>query len=164
MSEAIILAGDPVYVQEGLASEAITPGHLVDYVLSGGDTGQFRKHPTASGNAAPMFAVESMTPDRSVATTAVDTPYADGETMRVAMCRPGDLVYAWVPASASAIVKGNFLVSNGDGTLKILAAQATNEGGSATYTIQTRQIVAIADQALDNSAVGTASRIKVRVI
>lgn len=157
----VLLAGQSVFrPQEAIASEAITPGHLVEFVLSGGDAGQLKRHATANGNAAPYFAFENLTPDRSVATAPIDTPYADGETMRWfdgRMCE----VYAWLPANASAIVKGDYLVSNGDGTLRKYTAQASNEGGTATYTIQTRAVVAVAAEAVNNSANGTAVRIRV---
>jgi len=153
----ILLSGSPIYPQEKVASESITPGHLVEFVLAGGDAGQLRRHAVAGGNAAPAFAFQSLTPDRTVATEAIDTPYADGETMRWIIARPGDMVYAWLPASAAAIVTGNKLISNGDGTLKIAGTTAATEATS-------NAVVAEAAEAVNNSAGGTPVRIRVRAL
>ncbi len=164
MPQTVLLAGHPFIPQTCLAGEAsITPGMLLTFG-SGGTAGKLLKHATAAGNAIPMFALENQTPDRSVATVPIDTAYASGESMKWMICRRGDEVYAWVPASATAIIKGNFLVSNGDGTLKLYVPQTSNEGGSATYTIQTNPVVAMAAEAVDNSAVGTPSRIRVHAV
>lgn len=165
MPAVINLAGMPIFPPEVIAAEAITPGHLVEFVLSGGDAGQLKKHATADGNAAPCFALESLVPSIANSQTApIDLAYADGSIVRWAIGQPGDVFYGFVPASATAVVRGDRLVSNGDGTFKKYVAQASNEGGSATYTIQVGAPGFMADEAVDNSAVGTASRIRVRVI
>jgi len=157
----VLLAGNPQYPQQAQAAAAITPGHLVELT----STGTIQKHSTASGNALPAFALENVTPDRTVATQAIDTPYAVGETVKWMVARPGELVYAWLPISAAAIVTGDFLVSNGDGSLKKGANQAVNESGSATYTVFARAIVAQAAESVNNSAnTTTAVRIRVRVV
>lgn len=83
--------------------------------------------------------------------------------MRWILPRAGDVVYSWLPASAAAVVDGDPLESNGDGTLRKDTAQAVNEGGSATYTIYSEHIVGYAAEAVDNSGGGTAVRIRVRV-
>jgi hypothetical protein len=163
MPQTVVLAGTVTYPQEVLAGEAgIMPGHLVTFGSSG-TAGKLLKHATAAGNSGKLFADVNTTPDRSVTTEPVATAYASGEQMKWFMACPGAEVYAWVPASASAIIKGDMLVSNGDGTLKLYVPQASNEGGSATYTIQTNNVVAIAAEAKDNSAVGAAARIRVYV-
>jgi hypothetical protein len=143
----ILLAGNPQRPQELPCSAAITPGHLVEI-----SSGQLRKHATADGNASPAFALEQLTPDRTVATAAIDTPYPSGDTVQWAIGRPGDLFYAWVPASAAAIVAGDFLASNGDGTLH----------KAVTGSTFLEAIVATAAEAVNNSAGGTPARIRVR--
>jgi len=143
----ILLAGNPQFPQELPCSAAITPGHLVEI-----NAGLLRKHATADGNASPAFAREELTPNRTVTTQAIDTPYPSGDTVQWMICRPGDLVYAWVPASAAAIVAGDFLASNGDGTLH----------KAVTGSTFLEAIVATAAEAVNNSAVGTPSRIRVR--
>jgi hypothetical protein len=152
----ILLSGNPIYPQEKIAAEAFLPGHLLEIVPSGGDAGQLRKHTTASGNAMKAFANVSLTPDAGVATEAIDTPWADGETVRWLIGRSGDMVYALLPAAAAAVVDGSPLVSNGDGTLKIAAAAAAT---GATV----EGVVGYAAEAVDNSAGGTAVRVRVRI-
>src|SRR5262245_29430566 len=99
MPQVIVLAGMPNYPPEVVASEAITPGHLVEFVLSGGDSGHLRKNATANRNAAPMFAVESLVPSLANSQTApIDLAYADGDSVRWAFGKPGDVFYSWVPA------------------------------------------------------------------
>jgi hypothetical protein len=161
LPHTILLAGTATYPQEVLAGEAdIKPGMLVTFG-TGGDAGRLIKHATANGNAAAMFADVNTTPQRGT-TEAIDVVYNDGETVKWFMPHRGAEVYAFVPAEAAAIVKGNLLVSNGDGTLKIFAAQASNEGGSATYTIQVQAPVAVAAEAIDNST-NTAGPVRIRV-
>jgi hypothetical protein len=150
MPHTILLAGNPQYPQELLSSAAITPGHLVEI-----NAGALRKHATADGNAMAAFAMENKTPDRTVATEPIDTPYGVGETVHWIIARPGDLVYAWVATSAAAIVAGDFLASDGAGGLK----KATGTSTSAF-----RSIVAQAAEAKDNSAGGTPARLRVRAL
>lgn len=164
MPNTISLAGIPNYPPEVIASASILPGYLVEHVPSGGDQGQLRPHATASGNAAPMFAVESLVPSiANSQTLPIDLAYADGDSVRYAIGKSGDEFYAWLPASATAVVVGSMLVSNGDGTLKLAVPQTANEGGSATYTIYTSSIVAVAAEAVNNSAGGSPARVRVRV-
>jgi hypothetical protein len=145
----VLLSGNPQYFQEIPCSAAITPGHLVEIA-----SGALRVHATADGNAAPWFAIEQKTPNRAVITEAIDTPYPSGDTVQWIGARPGDMVYAWVPASAAAIVAGDYLASNGDGTL-----HKAITGGTFL-----RAIVAQAAEAVNNSAVGVPARIKVRAL
>ena len=148
----ILLSGNPIYAQEKLASVPITPGHLVEVVPSGGDAGQLRLHSTAGGDAQKAFAYESLTPATGVATQAIDTPYPDGDSVRWLVCRSGDCVYAWLPAAAAAVIDGDPLESNGDGTLR--------KGTAATAT---EHIVGWATEAVNNSGGGAPARIRVRV-
>lgn len=162
---AVLLSGNPIYPQQALANAAITPGHLVEQMT----TGNLRVHATAVGNALPAFADVNVTPDRTVSTQANALAYSAGETVKWMIGRPGDIVYAWLPTSATAVAIGDFLTSNGDGALRKLvsATQAVNEAGTATYTVTqlTNNIVAQAAEAVDNSAnTTTAVRIRVRVV
>jgi len=151
----------PSVPQERVAAAAgILPGHLVEFG-SGGAAGKLQVHATVAGEAAPWFAREMLTPDRSSASAPIDVAYQSGETVRWIQARKGDLIYALVPQSAAAIVTGDELVSNGDGTLKKYAAQASNEAGTATYTIATNCVVARAAESVNNSAGATPARIRV---
>jgi hypothetical protein len=147
----ILLAGNSNIPQERNSSEAIVPGHLVEI-----NNNLLRKHATAQGNAAPWFARESLTPDRSTAANPIDVPYATGETVRWIQARQGDLVYALVAAAAPAIVAGDDLVSNGDGTVKKSVV------GSITTNVAC--IIAKAAEALNNSGGTSTARIRVYAI
>lgn len=109
-------ADRPIYdAQDALpANEAITPGEL----LAINSTEEFIPHGTADGAASPkIFAVENpYADDQTVA--AINHDYATGEAVRHIIAQPGDIVYAWIAASAT-IVKGvTRLVSDGAGALK----------------------------------------------
>src|SRR5256885_16283889 len=85
------------------------------------------------------------------------TAYASGERVQVLFPQHGAEINALVPANAAAIVVGDLLVSNGDGTLK----KAT---GAAVTATNLRRVVARALEALDNSAVGTPARLRIEVL
>lgn len=166
MPHTVMLTGHYNYPPERVSSEAITPGHLVEIVPSGGSAGKLRKHATAAGDAMSMFAVESLIPSLANSQTEpIDLAYASADSVRYVIGEAGAEVYAWVPASATAIKDGDQLVSNGDGTLKKYVPQATDQAGSGTYTIQVASVVARAAEDLDNSANSvTAARIRVRCV
>lgn len=148
----IVLSGHPNYPQELPAGEAgILPGMLLGYGTAG-NAGKLMKHASATATGVGMFAVENTTPDRTATTVPIETPYQLNETMKWIFPRAGDLLYALVPAAAPAIVAGDMLVSNADGTLK-----------KATTTADV-MIVAIAAEAVNNSGGGTPARIRVRAI
>lgn len=139
--KTVVVKGDPIY-DEALASEAITPGHLIEYVPSGADAGQVRKHSTASGPASPMFAVEE-----SLVGEGITDAYADGDTTQFAHFRRGDVVYALLGTS-EAVEYGNELDSKGDGTLKRRTSgnfplceaeeSVSNVGGSAAVRVKVK--------------------------
>ena len=149
MSNEILLRGNPG-IREVKATAAITPGHLVDK-----NTGAV--HASAGGNAAPVFA------DRQIGKLP-DDAYASGDTVALLECQGAEGIFALVAAEATAITKGAPLESAGDGTLRLHVPQAVDEGGTATYTINTRAIVAYASEAVDNSAGETPVRIKVEAV
>lgn len=144
----VILKGDPL-TKEGKASEAITPGHL----LEPGGVNDVQKHSAAGENAAPMFAdiADPIGGDK-------DQAYAAGNQVKWRVCRPGDEVNALVAAGAAAIADGVYLESAGDGTLRVLTAAA------ATTQAQRLSVVARALEAVDNSAGTAEARIVVEVV
>jgi hypothetical protein len=99
-----------------------------------------------------MFALEADFVGKSITTA-----YASGERVQAVCPNPGSEIWALVPANALAIVIGDELCSNGDGTLKKITA-------AAVARTNTRATVARALEALDNSAVGVPARIKVEVV
>lgn len=149
-------ANRPIF--EGVADAAITPGELLTFHTDG----ELKAHATAGGNALPMFAVEDPY-NGDTANPAIDVDYATGETTRYVFAQPGDVVYAFL-ADGENVARGDMLESDGAGALKAHTARAIAEGGSSTYTMYIRGIVASADEALNNSAGGQRNRIKARVV
>lgn len=140
--------------QEGIADAAIVPGMLVQ--LS--SDGKYDPHGTAKGFAHPEFAFEQELVDGA----DVDTAYAQNDRLYTGVCAPGVEVYALVAASAAAIVKGDYLESAGDGTLR--KKTAFSQLGSGTYAVTTEgHVVARAQEDVDNSANG-ASRARIIVM
>lgn len=125
--KTISLKGCPA-LREFVANAAITPGHLVEVMT----TGKIRAHATAGGvRPARWFARE-----QAYTGKGIDTAYASLDTVPVLDCKPGDVVYALLPASAAAVVIGDLLESAGDGTLRKAAAYLTdNSGGTANTTV-----------------------------
>lgn len=127
--KTILLMGDPV-AKEAVANAAITPGHLIERM----STGKVRKHSTAGGPAMAMFAREE-----EYVGGGIDTAYASSDQVPFYVCRRGDEVYALLPASAPAVAIGDYLESNGDGTLRkvvdpLSAANGTADGVIADVT------------------------------
>lgn len=135
-SKTILLRGTGVQ-GESIASGAITPGHLI---LVGGTT--VAVHGTALAPAMPAFAVESMDGG------TIDTAYAADDNVYYVIASFGSCVNALLKAGENIAAKDK-LVSAGDGTLKKFAAAS---GGN---------VVAIADEAVNNSAGSDAVRLKV---
>jgi len=151
-AKTISLKGQP-FRKEYLAGAGITPGHLIALA----STGKVVVHPTTYKNAQKMFALE----DPYRASASIDTAYVADDTCYCGVCSPGDEIYALIPASAPAIVIGDALCSNGDGTVIKWAAQAVDEAGSATFTLYDQAIIGYALEAVDNSSGGTVVRLKI---
>lgn len=184
--KTILLKGEGLY-KEASAGGAITPGHLIDR----NSAGAFVVHATAGGNALPMFAMEN-----ELAGDEITVAYASGDRVVAVIPERGAEVYALLPAAAAAVVIGDLLESNGDGTLRKLAAVADltdSSTGTADGTIAdvgaafnqatlnnnfadlaakinallpngTQKPVGRALEAVDNSAGGTAVRIRVEIL
>lgn len=145
----IILKGKYGIAKERPAGVAITPGMLIErYVAS--STSKVRPHSTADGAQSRAFARE-----QEIIGYGIDHVYAVGDRVEYELVQPGAEVYALVPASAPAIVEGDFLGSVGDGTLKKVTIGAGTLAAS---------VVGIALEAVDNSAGVTPARLRVEVI
>lgn len=149
-NNTIILRGQrEVIRKEAIAGGAITPGYLLERT----STGTVQAHSTAAHSAQLLFAVEN-----EVVGNGITDAYAANDTVLMAACQSGVEIYALVPASAAAIVIGDFLESAGDGTLRKVATDtATDEG-------ERNSVVAVALEAVDNSGGGSAARIKVELV
>lgn len=179
MSRTIFLKGRG-QVKEGKAGGAITPGHLIVRNAAGNVV----VHATAAQKTAPMFAMEA-----DFVGKEITTAYATNDRVQFLFAGSGDEVYALLPANAAAIVIGDLLESNGDGTLRKYTPLTDNSGGVANTTLEdvpaayaeaalannfadlAGQVnrgragaIAVALEAVDNSAGGTPARIKVEVL
>ncbi len=157
----IILKGDPV-LKEGIATESITPGDLLDFVTGSAATGgsyltpYLKKHAVAGGNQSRAFALEQDyigTLGGGTSTARIDKTYASSDQVFYGVFRPGDEVYARLAASNS-VSYGTFLESNGDGTLRIAV------GGSAAAAQNARLV----GRSLGIVNTGSVSRLAVEVL
>lgn len=147
MPNTIILLGQGCR-KEGIASSAITPGHLVAF----GGANDLQVHSTAAGNARKAFAVEN-----DLIGNGIDDAYAAGDQVQYNVFRPGDEVYALVADGAPAISKNDALESAGDGTLRKITP------GSSATSARIDGIIGYALEAVDNSGGSSAARIRIEV-
>lgn len=111
----IFLGGDRTIVGNYAASEAITPGHLIDSFNNAG-VHRYRKHTPTSVAVAPTVAL-----DQPMLNRGVDDAYGIGDLVDAAVLHKGAKAWMLI-ASGQTIVHGNKLESAGDGTLKIFSA------------------------------------------
>lgn len=103
--------------KERQAVAAITPGHLVELTSAN----KVQAHGTAGGFAQKAFAVE----DDLQGNTITDA-YATDARVQYNVMLPGDEINALI-ADGEDISIGDKLVSNGDGTLKAVTSETTDE-------------------------------------
>lgn len=127
----IVLVGDLLkYHQEAPADAALKPGHIIKK----NSDGEVLKHATAGGRAPYYVAKE-----QALVGDLISTAFAAGDVVPYHIAQRGDVAYCRLPASASAVVIGDQLCSNGDGCLK-------KGNGTTDVTL------AEAEEAVDNSA------------
>lgn len=149
----IVLKGDPLRY-EGVANAAITPGHLIEEM----STGKLRKHATAGGNAAKLFAIENALEGQEVG-----DDYSAADQVQYVAARPGDEIQAWL-ADGENVSIGDPLESNGDGTLRKHTPRVESSA-LAGQTEYLNVIVGFAREALNLAATTslTDTRIRIRV-
>lgn len=180
--KTVLLKGEFSY-RTGIANAAITPGMLIEQM----STGKFRKHATAGGvKPSPLFAREE-----EYVGGGIDTDYAADDSLPYVVASAGAQVYGIVAASASAIVIGDLLESDGAGGVRKAASNylTDSSGGTANTTVQAvggsfsqSEIAndmadlaaainrlnpgafARAVEAVDNSGGGSAVRIKMEIL
>lgn len=136
--------------KRAIANEAITPGHLIEFITgSAATSGRVKKHATARGNQQRMFADV-----QDYIGQGLSTDYASGDEVNYVVAKSGDEVNALLKASENAGI-GSLLESAGDGTLQVHTPSSA--GGSTLYKNS------IVGQALDSSNVATVARIRVEV-
>jgi hypothetical protein len=147
-NNTIVLKGKGIR-KERAAGGTITPGHLLAYT----STLTVVVHPTAAGNAQKMFAVEN-----EVIGKDIDTNYSSGDNVLFEVLPRGAEVNALLAASAVAVVKGDYVESNGTGTVRKMTTNA------ATADTQRAGVVGIALESVDNSGGGTPVRLLIEVV
>ena len=129
------IGGEPI-VREAITAAASTvkPGELVEVLAAG----TIQEHSTAGAIAPARFALTNLANGETI-----DDAYAVGALARYATFQPGQRVNAFLPANAAAIVIGDKLSSNGDGTLRKATSTDTKASlfvdgaaanGGVTYT------------------------------
>ena len=103
--------GNEVRTEKYVAT-AIMPGML----LKLSSTDRYNPHNIADGAAQKIFGTENIYMGGTI-----DDEYAIDSRVFAWHPRSGDIVLAWLAAGVSCSV-GNFLSSNGDGTLNLIAA------------------------------------------
>jgi len=130
----IVLRGEPIINEDGVASATIKPGHLVDGVTS------VAPHAVAGGLCQRTFALErdemgAGVDDSHKSVYAPAANYAVGDTVKIGSFAPGMRVNVRCAAGVN-IVAGDKLESAGDGTLRkfttgvILARSLESSGGA----------------------------------
>jgi len=120
-------------VEEFVAAGTITPGMLVEI----NSAGTVQAHSTASGNQMGMFALEDELQGKTITDNYVIT-----DQVQVWVAGRGDMAYG-ILVSGQNVAIGTYLVSNGDGKLKVLADFASV--GTVETTEVVGQVVAAAD-------------------
>ena len=134
--KTITVMGEPVRKELTATAVAITPGFLVERTST---TGQCQAHANAGLNAVRMFALEDENQGKEISDA-----YAVSALIQVGIFNAGDEVYALLADGQNAAI-GSFLESNGDGYLKVHAADSA---GVVEYP---EAIVGQALEALDMS-------------
>jgi hypothetical protein len=111
----IWLGGPRTEIGDTAASEAITPGHLVERINTAG-VWRWRKHATAGGDGTRAVATE-----QSMLNKGVADDYAAGDLMEVSELAGGSNAWMFI-ASGQNIVYGQGLESAGNGTLRAIAS------------------------------------------
>jgi len=124
---------------EKQAVAALYPGHLLERTSAD----KVQKHSASGGSCPlPMFAIEDENQGESI-----DDGYAADDRVVCWIPQRGDQVYAILADDSAAVNIGDYLESNGDGTLKKFAADAADSDDAITN--YDRQVVAQADEALN---------------
>ncbi len=146
-TETIVLKGRGIR-EEGVAADTITPGDLIERTAN---PDEVQRHSTAAANAAKMVAVEN-----EVVGNGIDVDYAAGDNVLFENVQSGQVVFGLVAAGASAITRGDYLESAGDGTLRLVSSN------TATSASQRAGVIAQAREAVDNS--GGADKVRIRAV
>lgn len=136
MSRTTLLKGDPLQKEFKATAVAITPGYLVERTST---AGQIQAHSTAGGRAQLLIAIED-----SMQGKEISDAYAVSAQIQVMAGRSGD-EFDMVLQDGEVVVIGDYLESNGDGTLRKLVE--VDRAASASGNIQGENIICQATEA-----------------
>src|SRR6056297_466654 len=109
---------------EKTAAAILYPGHLIERTSAD----KVQKHSTSGGTCSlPMFAIEDENQGNGI-----DDVYAADARVVCWMPQRGDQVYAVLADDSANVVIGDYLESNGDGTLKKFAADTADSDDAFT--------------------------------
>jgi hypothetical protein len=149
MANRIHAKGPYVYEEYKANSALIYPGYLVKV----DSNGEVAPHAAAGGFAEAIFAMEDVLQGRDDSTI-----YADNSIVACIIPHKGSVIRAMIKAGETIEI-GEFLKSNGDGTL--VSAGAEVGSGQETY----EHVLAVAVEANDLSAGGAVDTISmVRIV
>lgn len=156
MTSKIILKGDPLYKEAKAGEAGITPGMLLELDAAG----DVVSHINAGQDQTRKYAIEN----RDIG-EGIDDNYADNDEVHYVVARPGDEIYALLSAGNDAAI-GAELESDGAGALQLHTPVSIVESGTATKSVYTTAIAAVAIEAVDNDpgTGGAAVRIRVEVV
>jgi hypothetical protein len=172
-STILINSVGQVHFKEAPANGTVTPGDFLERATDG----DLQRQATSEVAGPKLIALEN-----DLEGDSISDDYASGDNVRAAYLKPGDEVYAFVPASAAAIVIGDHLVFDGTGCVikgDKVAATALALSTANTYTdaavntavnaavdsaIEGSRIIATALEAVDNSGGGSKARIKIEIL
>lgn len=123
-------------VKEANAGGAITPGHLVLRNSS--------NLYTVAGSAYEGLVAVAL--EQETVGKDIDSAYASGERVSAAYAQPGDEFQGLLAANATAVVVGSLLMAGAGGTVALRTAS--------------NKIIGQALEAIDNSANGSAVRLR----
>lgn len=145
-SRKVVLKGSGIR-NEAAAGGVVTPGHLLELT----STGTVVVHSSDGGTAAAIFAVEE-----DFLGTGKDDDYASGDQVQYEALHGGQQVHGLVINGTLAITAGDYLASNGDGTLRAITA--------GSPALLDEAIVAKAMESVDNSGGSAAVRIIAEIV
>lgn len=143
IDNTILLKTSPEVIQSEktvTSGQTVTPGDFIEVTSSG----ECKRQSVAGADTAKQVALEY-----ALTGKGIDDDYAAGSNVLLANVRSGDIVNAFVAASATAVVIGDSLEFDAAGGLAI---------------VTTGKPVAVANVAVDNSGGGSKARIQARII
>lgn len=89
---------------EAIAGNTILPGQLLQFT----SIGTVIQHNVAVGPAERLFAVENVYRGGTI-----EDYYYAGDTVLIRVCRPGDIILAWLTSNLASLPAGEYMHSHG---------------------------------------------------